>query len=185
MRPRLGPSSQLILGILAAAGPQSPYAIKRIVARTVGHYWPFPHAQIYAETARLASLGLAVEEQETLGRRRKRYAVTAAGRAALEGWLASPTPERPQFRDVGLLKLAFGSVATPEARAKLRVDQMAAHEERLGAYERYAALSLDPFLRATLDLGLRYETAALDFWRRLAFDGPDPQADSPIESLIS
>lgn len=167
MAPRLGPSSQVILGVLAAAGPQTPYSIKQIVARTVGYYWPFPHAQIYAETARLAALGLASEEQEPGGLRRKRYAITPAGRAALESWLAAPTPEPAQFRDLGLMKLAFGSLATPGARRALKADQTAAHAERLRAYERYAAMPLDRYLRATLELGLRYERSALEFWQGL------------------
>jgi DNA-binding PadR family transcriptional regulator len=168
---RLGPSSHVILGILAAAGPQTPYSLKQIIGRTIGYYWPFPHAQIYAETARLAELGLSVEEQEPTGLRRKRYAITPVGRAALESWLAAPTPDPAQFRDLGLLKLAFGSLSSPEARQTLRADQIASHEERLAAYERYAAMPLDPFLRATLELGLRYEQAALDFWRTVALDG--------------
>lgn len=167
----MGPSSAVILGVLAAAGAQTPYSIKQIVARTIGYYWPFPHAQIYAETARLAALGFAVEEQEAGGLRRKRYAITPDGRAALEAWLGAPTPEPAQFRDLGLLKLAFGSLATPEARRALRADQVRAHEERLRAYERYQAAPLDRYLRATLELGLRYERSALEFWQTLDLAG--------------
>jgi DNA-binding PadR family transcriptional regulator len=171
---RLGPSSHVILGILAAAGPQTPYSLKQVIGRTIGYYWPFPHAQIYAETARLAELGLAAQEQEPTGLRRKRYAITAEGRAAVESWLAAPTPDPAQFRDLGLLKLAFGSLASSKARQALRADQIAAHEERLGAYERYAAMPLDSYLRATLELGLRYERAALDFWRSLDLEEGSP-----------
>lgn len=177
MDPRLSPSSQVILGILAAAGPQTPYAIKQIVGHSIGYFWPFPHAQIYAETTRLAALGLAVEEQEAAGRRRKRYVITSAGRASLEAWLGSPTPEPAQFRDLGLLKLAFGSVASQDARQALRADQLAAHAERLRAYESYARMPLDPYLRATLDLGLRYERAALAFWDTLALEEAGDPAD--------
>ncbi|HEY6056705.1 MAG TPA: helix-turn-helix transcriptional regulator [Candidatus Limnocylindrales bacterium] len=169
----------LILGILAAAGPQTPYSIKQIVGRSVGHYWPFPHAQIYAETARLAAIGFAVEEQEVGGLRRKRYALTPEGRAAFDAWLAEPAAEPPQYRDLGLLKLAFGSLASAEARRALRDHQVAAHDERLRAYERFVATPMDAFLRATLELGLRYERAALEFWRALSLDvgdGPDRSA---------
>lgn len=31
---------------------------------------------------------------------------------------------------------------------------------------------MDPYLRDTLELGLRYEAAALDFWRTLDIDDP-------------
>jgi DNA-binding PadR family transcriptional regulator len=172
---RLGPSSYVILGILAAAGPQTPYSLKQAVGRTIGYYWPFPHAQIYAETARLAGLGLAVEDREAGGLRRRTYAITAVGREALAAWLAAPTPDPAQFRDLGLLKLAFGSLASPEARRTLRDGQVAAHEERLATYERYATLPLDRYLRGTLELGLRYERAALGFWRTL-----DLEDDAPV-----
>lgn len=178
--PRLGPSSQVILGILAATGPQTPYAIKQIVGRTVGHYWPFPHAQIYAETTRLTTLGLVTEEREPGGLHRKRYAITPEGRAAFQAWLAAPTPDPAQFRDLGLLKLAFGSVAPASAVRALRDDQIAAHESNLSAYETYALMPMDPFLRATLDLGLHYERAALAFWRDL-----DPDSLATSDSLRS
>ena len=187
--PRLSPSSQVILGILAATGPQTPYAIKQIVARTVGNYWPFPHAQIYAETTRLGTLGLVTEEQEPTGLRRKRYAITADGRAALEDWLTAKTPDPAQFRDLGLLKLAFASLAPASAVRALRDDQMAAHEARLAIFERYALIPMDPFLRATLELGLHYERAALAFWQDLDFGSlaisPTPEEPSQFESALS
>lgn len=176
MTARLGPSSLVILGVLASAGAQTPYSLKQLVARSVGNYWPFPHAQIYAETARLASLGLASEDQEPGGLRRKRYAITDAGREVLDEWLGSPTREPAQLRDLGVLKLAFGSLASPAAREALRVDQIAIHDGRLAGYERYADVLTDPFLRATLELGLRYERAALDFWRTVDLTG---DADDP------
>lgn len=161
---RLGPSDFVILGILAAAGPMTTYELKRAVGSSVGYFWPFPHAQLYAETARLATLRLLTETQESGGRRRRVYAVTPDGRAAVEHWLATPTPEPAQFRDLGLLKLAFGSLAAPETIAALARDQAAAHAGRLRIYEAYAGMPMDPHVRATLELGLRYERAALDFW---------------------
>jgi PadR family transcriptional regulator, regulatory protein AphA len=174
---RLGPSDHVILGILSAAGPMTTYGLKRAIASSVGYFWPFPHAQLYAETARLARLGLLSESEERGGRRRRVYSVTPGGRAAVEHWLATPTPEPAQFRDLGLLKLAFGSLASPEAVAALARDQAAAHAERLLMYEAYAGTPMDPHVRATLELGLRYERAALDFWREevpLA-DGRSPE----------
>lgn len=161
---RLGPSAFVILGILAAAGPNTAYGLKRAIRTSVGNYWPFPHAQLYAETARLARLGLLSHDQETGGRRRRLYAITPAGRAAIERWLATPTPESAQFRDLGLLKLAFGSLADPAALAALARDQAAAHADRVRTYEAYALISMERHLRATLELGLRYERAALAFW---------------------
>jgi hypothetical protein len=50
---------------------------------------------IYAETERLARLGLLAEERELTGRRRRSYRITAGGRAALAAWLAEPATEPP------------------------------------------------------------------------------------------
>jgi len=135
-------------------------------------FWPFPHAQLYAEPVRLATLGLLSEAQEGGGRRRRVYSITPAGRAAVGSWLETPTPEPAQFRDLGLLKLAFGSLAGPEAVAALARDQAAAHAERLAAYESCAGYPMDPHVRLTVELGLRSERAALDFWQE-AIPGSD------------
>ena len=182
MEPRLGPSSHVILGILAGAGPQTPYRMQQIVGRTVGFYWPFPHAQLYKETGRLAALGMVSETAEPAGRRRKLYSITEQGRAALQVWLAAPTREPAQFRDLGLLKLAFASVASPMARQLLREDQLAAHTGRLRTYQGYAAIPMDRYLRATLELGLRYEAAAVDFWRSIAEEdlGAEPAGSTAV-----
>src|SRR5688572_20466911 len=67
--PRLGPTSYLVLGIVALRGPSTPYDLKRFVQLTVGNFWPFPHTQLYAEPARLAEAGLLEETREETGRR--------------------------------------------------------------------------------------------------------------------
>jgi PadR family transcriptional regulator, regulatory protein AphA len=170
MAPRLGPSSYVILGVLSLAGPQTPYGIKQAIGRTVGYYWPFPHAQLYKETARLALLGLASETLEPAGRRRRTYGITETGRSALHEWLVGPTEEPAQFRDLGLLKLAFSSGADVAVRQVLQRDQLAAHQERLRAYEEYAQIPMDAALRETLELGIRYERVAVEFWRDLALN---------------
>ena len=167
MDPALGPSSFVILGLLAAAGPMTAYDLKGAIARSVGYLWPFPHAQVYKETARLASLGLLADEQEPGGRRRRRFAVTAPGRAAVEGWLASPTEEPAQLRDPGLLKLAFAGLATGDDVRRLCDDQLLHHRARLAVYGTSAAVRMDPFLRATLEIGLRHERVMVEEWERL------------------
>ena len=63
------------------------------VADSVGHFWSFPHSQLYAEPARLAEAGLLTVEQEDGGRRRRRYSIAADGQEALQAWLAEkPVP---------------------------------------------------------------------------------------------
>ena len=65
---RAGPVSYLVLGIIALRGPSTSYDLKRFVQLSVGHFWPFPHTQLYAEPARLAEAGLLEETQEESGR---------------------------------------------------------------------------------------------------------------------
>lgn len=165
--PTLGPSSFVILGIVAAAGPMTAYDIKGAIGHSVGFLWPFPHAQVYKETARLASLGLLAEEQEAAGRRRRRYAVTPKGRAAVWAWLASPTDEPAQLRDPGLLKLAFGSLAAAGDLERLCDDQVREHRARLAVYAGFAEVPMDRFLRATLEFGLLHEELMAAGWERL------------------
>ena len=126
-RPDLTPVSYVVLGLVARDGPSTPYALKAAVGRGIAHFWQFPHSQIYAETERLARLGLLAEEREQTGRRRRSYRITAEGRAALAEWLAEPTDEPPQFRSLGLLKLFFAQHAAPEDVAELARAQAELH----------------------------------------------------------
>ncbi len=132
-RSDLTPVSYVVLGLVARDGPSTPYALKTAVGRGVAHFWPFPHSQIYAETERLARLGLLAEEREHTGRRRRSYRITGQGRAALAAWLAEPTDEPPQFRSLGLLKLFFSQHAEPEHLAELAGTQVALHRQYLAA----------------------------------------------------
>ena len=85
----LTPTSYLVLGLLAREGPSTPYDLKRHVARTIGHFWSFPHALIYKEPARLVELGLLTEEREQEGRRRRLFTITP-GRPAGPSRVAQP-----------------------------------------------------------------------------------------------
>jgi PadR family transcriptional regulator AphA len=132
-RADLTPVSYVVLGLVARDGPSTPYAIKTAVGRGIANFWQFPHSQIYAETERLARLGLLAEEREHTGRRRRSYRITGAGRAALAAWLAQPADEVPQFRSLGLLKLFFSAHADPEHVAELARAQVALHRQYLDA----------------------------------------------------
>jgi DNA-binding PadR family transcriptional regulator len=126
-RADLTPVSYVVLGLVARDGPSTPYALKAAVGRGIAHFWQFPHSQIYAETERLARLGLLAEEREQTGRRRRSYRITAEGRAALAAWLAEPTDEPMQVRSLGLLKLFFAQHASPDDVAELARAQAELH----------------------------------------------------------
>ncbi|MBW3602182.1 MAG: PadR family transcriptional regulator [Actinobacteria bacterium] len=168
----LTPVSYLVLGLIAERGPATPYELKRRVAGSVGHFWTFPHSQLYAEPARLAREGLLAEQREPAGRRRRTYRLTDAGRGALRRWLAEPTTGSVELRDPGLLKLFFAGQADDEELARLVATQEAAHRARLREYERIeSGLAVDQRSRyalATLRMGLRHEQAAVSFWREVS-----------------
>src|SRR5664280_149840 len=87
-------TSYLVLGLIEREGPSTPYELKRHVAATIGHFWSFPHALLYTEPARLVELGLLTEKREAEGRRRRLFAITGRGRAAIRAWLAQPAVHR-------------------------------------------------------------------------------------------
>jgi PadR family transcriptional regulator AphA len=168
---RLSPTSYVVLGTIALRGPSTSYDLKRAVGRSIGYFWHFPHAQLYSEPQRLAELGLLEAETEPDGRRRRTYRLTEEGRKELRAWLAEPTPEHFQMRDIAELKLFFNEVGDPGDVARLAREQVAAHRERIAVYEdmqaRYADLDAVAKRMITLRLGLEMEHAALRFWSAL------------------
>jgi PadR family transcriptional regulator AphA len=183
---RLTPTSYLVLGLLAREGPSTPYELERHVRATLGNFWSFPHTLLYTEPARLARLGLATEDRETESRRRRVFAITPAGTAALEAWLERPSDAPTELRDPGLLQLFFGDLTTPDARHRLAKEQLAIHRARLAGYRRDQALERGPgrsergrrtveyWRGETLAMGLLYEEAAVTFWERVV------QGDAPL-----
>jgi DNA-binding PadR family transcriptional regulator len=165
---RLGPVSYLVLGITAVRGPTTPYDLKRFVQLSIGHFWPFPHTQLYAEPARLAAAGLLDETREDGGRRRRHYTITPEGREHLDGWLAEPVTTANEIRDLGLLKLFFSELTGPDEVARLAAEQSAAHRAKIAIYEaiveRYGDRPQYAQRMLPVVLGLRIARAAVEFW---------------------
>jgi len=177
---RLTPTSYLVLGLLAREGPSTPYDLERHVEATLGNFWSFPHTLLYSEPPRLAGLGLVTETREAHGRRRRIFAITSAGTAALGSWLDRPSGEPTELRDLGLLQLFFVDLASDDARLHLAEQQLAIHQAKLAAYrdaERQERRPDEPqrgrrtvehWRGETLPMGLLYEDAAVDFWTDVA-----------------
>jgi len=184
-RPGLTPVSYVVLGLVARDGPSTPYALKTAVGRGVAHFWPFPHSQIYAETERLAGLGLLAEEREHTGRRRRSYRITGEGRAALADWLAEPTDEPPQIRSLGLLKLFFTQHAEPGDVAELARAQAELHRRTVEItaeiVERLTARGDRPGQLAVAQLmGDTYRVMA-EHWERIGRAAAEPPG--PVEAV--
>jgi DNA-binding PadR family transcriptional regulator len=163
---RLTPTSYIVLGLLELAGESTPYGLKQLVAGSVGYFWTLQHAQLYTEPARLAKAGYVTETREETGRRRRLYSITERGRRALHDWRTEATTDLAELREPSLLKLFFGADA-----AALAAVQIPANRARLAEYEAIRDSMPDdvpPGPRQALEMGIRFERAAIAFWEELA-----------------
>jgi PadR family transcriptional regulator, regulatory protein AphA len=128
-----------ILGLLAFWGPLSGYDIKRLFDHMLSAMWAAAQSQIYKELRRMKELGWVEMEREEQEARpdRKVYSITEQGYMALHKWQAQP-PEVFQLRDELLLKVLFGTFASPADLAQHLRNSIATHEMRLLAYRQNA-----------------------------------------------
>ena len=99
-------ASYVVLGMIAA-GWRTGYEISSKAAISVRFFWAASEGQVYPQLRRLAEAGfIEGEAQATGGRERNVFALTDAGREALDEWLSSPATATYELRDEGLLKLA-------------------------------------------------------------------------------
>ena len=127
--------------------------------------WTLHHAQLYSEPERLAKGGYVTGERERGGRRRKTYAITEAGRAALAEWRTEATDAIPQLRSPALLKLFFG--ADPERLAPV---QLEAHRRKLAEYEQLRDTmpeSVPEGPRVALEAGIANERHQVSWWEAI------------------
>jgi PadR family transcriptional regulator AphA len=128
-----------ILGLLAFWGPLSGYDLKRLFDHTLAPMWGAAQSQIYKELRRMKELGWVDMEREEQESRpdRKIYSITDQGHAALRKWQAQP-PGVFQLRDDLLLKVLFGSFASPGDLGRNLRTSIVTHEMRLLAYRQNA-----------------------------------------------
>jgi PadR family transcriptional regulator AphA len=164
-------TSYVVLGLLALMGPSTSYDLKRAVWQSVGHFWRFPHSQLYAEPLELVKAGLLHQEQESGGRQRRRFAITEAGLRMLQDWAAQPTSQPTEIRDLGLLKLFFSNPSEPDQIVNLARRQEQIHRDQLQEYRKMQQVwheGQTATSQATLRMGLLFEEAAVNFWSWIA-----------------
>ncbi len=184
---KLSVTSYLVLGMIRLRGPSTSYELKRAVGKSLGYFWPFPHAQLYREPARLSAVGLLEEHQEIGGRNRRTYTITADGERALRAWLAEPVQKIQELRDLAQLKLFFSELMTTEELVNMAHEQIRLHCARLKEYERmeqrYRAIPDLSNRIAPLDMGLMLERASLAFWTAIA-ENPPSRARTKEDAVV-
>ena len=120
-----------LLGLLERE-PSHGYDLKRDHDTYFGRGKPLPYGQVYATLARLARDGKAVagEAEPGAGPDRKRYAITPAGTAEVETWLAEPSEPEPHLQTVLFAKVVLALMLGRPADLYLDV-QRGAHLRRM------------------------------------------------------
>lgn len=100
-----------VLGLLAG-GPAHPFALARDMGGggPLGRVLTVRRPLVYRAVERLVAAGLVARDRKEPGEagpERTVYRITAAGRAALDGWLAAPVPHVRDLRLGFLLKVAL------------------------------------------------------------------------------
>jgi PadR family transcriptional regulator AphA len=107
--PRESTSRFAILGVLGF-GAMSGYDVKKLIERSVKHFWNESYGQIYPVLNRLAAEGLAGRRREKQRGKPDRYiySLTDKGRQELARWLGVPARQEPSRNEL-LLKLFLGA----------------------------------------------------------------------------
>src|SRR5436190_23157664 len=93
----------VVLGLVALE-PRSGYDIKRVVDRSIRHFWAASYGQIYPELKRLEDASWIAGDDAPRGARARRvYRITDAGTQALREWLFG-RETRIELRDASLLR---------------------------------------------------------------------------------
>lgn len=170
MPPRLNATAGSLLGFLHE-GPMSGWDLVARAQERIGEFWSLTQSQVYRELSKMAELGL-VEAGERGARDKRPYSITEEGRAAFIEWVRQP-PGEESIRFPLLLTLTFGRHVPKEDLARFLASHRALHAERLAAYRRQRdampadLAKTDPYAVSTLDFGIRYETAVLDWFDNL------------------
>lgn len=117
--PQLPTTSFAVLGLLASAGESSGYDLKRLADDSLRFFFKIAQSQVYNELRRLADGGfVTAREVRQEGRPDKRvFAITDAGREALEAWIDEGEAHPVTIVHPVILRMFFGQFADP---ARLR-----------------------------------------------------------------
>ena len=123
-----------ILGFLSYE-PLSGYDIKKMVDRSVAHFWPAVQSQIYKTLGQMEAAGWLTVETIAQEPRppRKLYHLTPAGQAELLRWLQEPQPPH-EVRLPWLVQVFFAGRLNDDQVLKLLRHQLYLQQQRLQRY---------------------------------------------------
>jgi DNA-binding PadR family transcriptional regulator len=136
-------TAHVLLGLLAT-GSKHGYDLKRTHDQRLPRAKPLAFGQVYTTLGRLERDGLVkqVGQDRAGGPDRTRYALTDAGRAALDAWLGQIEPPLPHLGSVLLAKVVVALLAADADRARgYLAAQRRAHTARL---RELTAVKTDP-----------------------------------------
>lgn len=167
----LNATAAALLGLLHEAA-MTGWDLAAVAQQRIGNFWNITQSQVYRELSAMTKAGLVVAG-EAGPRDRKPYLITDTGRAAFQEWLGKD-PAMEQIRFPLLLTIMFAEHLPKERLAEMINAHRAAHARQLTEYrqmrEQLRAGGDDQqarFRLATLEFGLHYEAAALEWFDAL------------------
>lgn len=111
--PKLSPTSYALLGLLARA-PASAYDLNTVMQTSlIRVFWPRAESHVYSEPKKLLAHGLVSEaKQQSGGRSRTVYSITAAGQEALSEWIKREANAEHRSQAEFVLKLILADAGS-------------------------------------------------------------------------
>jgi DNA-binding PadR family transcriptional regulator len=116
--------AKTFLGLLES-GPSHGYDLKRAYDERFGQDRPLAYGQVYATLSRLLKSGLVVVDgtEAGAGPERKRYAITDAGVADVDDWLAAAEKPEPYLQSTLYAKVVLALLTGRSAADVLDVQR--------------------------------------------------------------
>lgn len=123
--------------------PSSGYELARRFDRSIGHFWPASHQQIYRVLARMEEAGWIVCQVQAgdSGPDRKVFSATEAGRTMLAGWMVEPT-DMEVARSAVMVQLRAAAFDDPQ---RLLPSLHARRDQHAGLLEAYRQIEQHDF----------------------------------------
>jgi DNA-binding PadR family transcriptional regulator len=160
MKQEITPTGASILGFLLDT-PMTGWDITQKAQTVIGSFWSLTTSQVYSELQRLHQHGF-IRVKGTGTRSKVIYEITDTGTQTFQTWAMQP-PGDENIRFPLVLMVSFGRYIPSGRLAEYITTHRSIHVARLKQYEDWLPITSDTFQRATLELGIKYEQAILEW----------------------